>query len=191
MSGHNKWTQIKRQKAVVDGKKSKTFSLLARNITMEAKKVNGDKNSANLRAIIEKARAANMPSENIDRAIAKASGAGAENFEEVIYETYGPGGTAIIIEGITDSKNRTSQEIKHLLAEHGATLAGQGAVTWAFTPPKVPHLGESETGWKPNNFLEIYDEATMQALVNLIDSLESHADIKRVSVNVELPENLV
>ncbi len=181
MAGHNKWTQIKRQKAAVDGKKSKLFSILARNITMEAKRVNGDKNSANLRTIIEKARAANMPSDNIDRAIAKATGAGAENFEEVIYEAYGPGGAAIIIEGITDSKNRTSQEIKHLLSLHEASLGGSGSVTWAFS--KSP-AGE----WKAGNLMEISDEATMQALVNLIDALENHADIKRVSVNVELPE---
>ena len=185
MSGHNKWTQIKRQKAVVDGKRSKTFSLLARNITMEAKKAGGEikghRMSFNLRAVVEKARAVNMPSENIDRAIAKAVSAGAENFEEVIYESYGPGGTAIIIEGITDSKNRTSQEIKHLLSLNETSLGGTGSVTWAFT--KLP-TGE----WKPNNFLEISDETTMQALVNLIDALEAHADIRRVSVNVELPE---
>ena len=181
MAGHNKWTQIKRQKAAVDGKKSKLFSILARNITMEAKKAGGDRNHSALRTIIEKARAANMPNDNIDRAIAKATGAGAENFEEVIYEAYGPGGAAIIIEGITDSKNRTSQEIKHLLSLQESALAGQGAVTWAFT--KLP-----TSEWKPNNFLEISDEATMQALVNLIDALENHTDTKRVSVNVELPE---
>lgn len=181
MAGHNKWTQIKRQKGVADAKKSQIFSLLAKTLTMEAKRVGGDRNSPALRQAIEKAREANMPNENIDRAVAKAAGAGAENFEEVIYETYGPGGAAIIIEGITDSKNRTSQEIKHLLSLHSASLGGSGSVTWAFT--KLPS-GE----WTPNNFLEITDEAAMQALVNLIDALENHADIKRVSVNVELPE---
>lgn len=180
MAGHNKWTRIKRQKASVDGKKSKLFSILARNITMEAKKVGGDRNHSSLKTVIEKARAANMPNENIDRAIAKATGTDAENFEEVIYEAYGPGGAAIIIEGITDSKNRTSQEIKHLLSRQKSALAGQGAVTWAFS--KLP-TGE----WKPNNLMKISDEPTMQALVNLIDTLENHADIKRVSVNVDLP----
>jgi transcriptional/translational regulatory protein YebC/TACO1 len=95
MAGHNKWTQIKRQKGVEDAKKSKLFSVLAKTITLEAKKVRGDRNSPTLRRAIEKAREGNMPSENIERAIERATGAGETNLESVTYEGYGPGGIAL------------------------------------------------------------------------------------------------
>src|SRR3989338_7058585 len=108
MSGHSKWAKIKHQKAATDAKKSKVFSKLVRYIAVEAKKAKGDRNAPGLRVAIDKARAANMPGENIDRAIEKA--AGGSDMERVTYEAYGPGGVALIIEGLTDSRNRTSQQ---------------------------------------------------------------------------------
>ena len=132
MAGHNKWSKIKHKKAATDAEKSKVFGKLARFIAVEAKKAGGDKNAPGLRVAIEKARKENMPSENIERAVQKGTrGAGAVP-ESVVYEAYGPGGVALIIEGLTDNKNRTSQEIKHLLMEHGATLAEPGSASWAF-----------------------------------------------------------
>src|SRR5262245_40457058 len=132
MAGHSKWAKVKHQKAKTDAQKSKTFSKLVRFIQVEAKKAEGDRSAPGLRAAIEKAKAENMPSDNIDRAIDKASGAGTE-LEQVVYEAYGPGGVALVIEGYTDNRNRTAQEVKHLLSKNGSTLANPGAAMWAFS----------------------------------------------------------
>src|SRR5439155_1663333 len=127
MSGHNKWSQIKHQKGKTDAKKSQVFSKFAKLITEEARKAKGNRESAGLKTAIERARAANMPSDNIDRAISKAVGAGAQALESATYEAYGPGGCALMIEALTDNKNRTAQEIKHLLSENGVSLAAMGS----------------------------------------------------------------
>ena len=178
MSGHNKWTQIKHQKGAADVKKSKVFSMLGRQIAIEAKQANGDRSLPGLRQVIEKAKAANMPNDNIDRAIKNAVGGTGESMEEVTYEAYGPGGSAIIITGITDNKNRTSQEIKHLLVEHGGNLAGPGAALWAFTK-------NNEGEWRAGTSLAL-PEAERSALINLIGVIEAHDDIKRVYTNATL-----
>lgn len=134
MSGHSKWAQIKHKKALTDAKKGKMFSKLARMITVAAKEKGADPTmNSKLRAAVEKARSLGMPSENVERAIKR--GAGGEtgaNLEEVLYEALGPGGSAVLIKGITDSRNRTTAEIKHLLAEHGGRLAEKGSVEWMF-----------------------------------------------------------
>src|SRR3989344_6054884 len=150
MAGHNKWTQIKRQKGATDAKKSKLFGKLARLITLESKKAGGNTSAPALRAVIENARAINMPNENIERAIKRGTGVDAGEMERVLYEGYGPGGSAIIIEGLTDNKNRTSAEIRHLLSKHGASLAAQGAASWAFE--KTPE------GFIPKTFVELSKE---------------------------------
>lgn len=134
MSGHSKWSKIKHQKAVTDAKKGKIFSKIARLITLAAREKGGDpQTNAALRAMIEKARSLNMPYDNIERAIKKATGEGKENaLEEVRYEAIGPAGAMILMGGVTDNKNRTTSEIKHLLSEHGGRLAEQGSVEWMF-----------------------------------------------------------
>jgi len=188
MSGHNKWSQIKRQKEVVDAKKSKLFSILTKNIQMEAKKAKGDRTSVGLKTIIERARAANLPNENIERAIKAATDTSSLTLETVRYEAYGPEGVAIIIEAITDSKNRTAQEIKHLLSEHSAALATPGSATWAFDPPSPPPPaggGGDETGWKPKNLRAISTE-TRAALQTLIEKLEVREDVQTVSLDIEI-----
>ncbi len=135
MSGHSKWAQIKRQKAVADKKKGQIFSKLIREITITAKQ-GGDDPVSNfrLRIAIEKARSAGMPSDNIERAIKRATGLEADTqaLEEAIYEGYGPFGTAFLIEAATDNKNRTVNEIKHVFAKHGGTLGSSGSVIWQF-----------------------------------------------------------
>ena len=176
MSGHNKWSQIKRQKGTEDAKKSQRFSILARTIIMEAKRANGDRNASGLKTAIEKARAENLPNENIERAIKNALGAEGATLTEVRYEAYGHGGVAMMIEGITDNKNRTSQEIKHLLTEHGATLAAPGAVAWAFQ-----HDGHT---WKALALVPINDEDRGK-LTDLIEELKENADIRSVTTNAE------
>ena len=134
MSGHNKWSQIKHKKAATDAKKSNVFSKLARQITLAAKESGGDSGSnANLRMLMEKAKAVNMPITNIEKAVKKGTGEleGAE-IKGFLYEAYGPDGIAILIEGATDSTNRTSAEIKHLLAKMGVKWAESGSVSYLF-----------------------------------------------------------
>lgn len=132
MSGHSKWATIHRDKGINDAKRGNLFSKLARAITIAAKTGGGGDPSSNfkLRVIIEKARQANMPKENIERAISKA--AGGEAMDEVVYEGFGPGGIGVVVEAVTDNRNRTAQEIKNLFEKGGGNLAGPGAVAYNF-----------------------------------------------------------
>src|SRR3990167_269238 len=123
MSGHNKWSKIKNKKAVTDAHKAKIFTKLLRFITVESKKSKGDVNSPGLRTAIDKAKAENVPSDNIERAIKKGTGGEAGEMEQITYEAYGPGGCAIIIETLTDNRNKAAQEIKHILTKNGYELA--------------------------------------------------------------------
>lgn len=133
MSGHSRWTQIKRKKSLTDAKRGNLFSKLARAISLAASGGQDPATDSKLRLAIERAKSFNMPSGNIERAVERASAA-KESFalHEVMYEAYAPGGGAILIEGITDNKNRTVAEIKHILARHGGKLAETGAVKWMF-----------------------------------------------------------
>jgi transcriptional/translational regulatory protein YebC/TACO1 len=140
-------------------------------ITIEIKKSKGDRGAPGVRAAIEKAKAANMPADNIERALAKGSGDGA-TMEEVVYEAYGPGGCAIIIEGYTDSRNRTSQELKHLLSLHGGTLANPGAAMWAFQKGADGKLEALSP-------IELSDEDA-QKMAELSDALEEHDDVNEL-----------
>jgi YebC/PmpR family DNA-binding regulatory protein len=173
MAGHSKWAKLKHVKGKTDAQKSKLFSKLVRFIAVEAKKAKGDRTSPGLRAAIDKARAENMPADNIERAISKASGEGAE-LEPVTYEAYGPGGVAIVIEGYTDNRNRTVQEIKHLLSLNNGAFAQQGAAIWAFT--KVDDKLE------PTTTVELTDEDG-EKLSQLVDALEDHDDVNEVYTN--------
>ncbi len=175
MAGHNKWAQIKRQKGKTDAEKSKAFSKFSRLITVEAKKVNGDRNSFALKAIIERAQAINMPKDSIDRAVKKATESAAA-MEAHLYEAYGPGGCALIIDTITDNKNKAVQEIKHILSRNGYELATMGAASWAFE--------KTHEGWKPNSTMELSDE-DIQKLDHLITELESNDDVQAVYTNAE------
>src|SRR3989338_4678330 len=132
MSGHNKWSKIKRQKAGTDAAKSKIFSKMARLIATASRQMKGDLSSPLLRTAIEKAREYNMPSDNIERAVKKGSGSEAEAMEAITYEAYGPGGCALVIEALTTNKNKAAQEVKFILSENGFALAAQGSATWAF-----------------------------------------------------------
>ncbi|MCL6596163.1 MAG: YebC/PmpR family DNA-binding transcriptional regulator [Firmicutes bacterium] len=134
MSGHSKWANIKRRKAVVDAERGRTFSRLTREI-VSAVRGGGPNPEANIRlkAAIEKARAHNLPNETIERAIARGSRAAAgEGYEEVQYEGYGPGGVALLLVASTDNRNRTAADIRHLFAKHGGSLGESGCVAWMF-----------------------------------------------------------
>lgn len=176
MSGHNKFSKIKRLKAKTDAQKSAVFTKFAKLLQMEAKKANGNLLSPSLKAAIERAKAADMPNDNIERSIKKAVGAGAEQMEEVTYEAYGPGGVAIIIEGLTSNKNRAAAEIKHILSLNNTSLASSGSASWAFE--------HTVNGWIPKTTVPISEEDT-PALEKLIEDLENNEDVQEVYTNTE------
>jgi YebC/PmpR family DNA-binding regulatory protein len=136
MSGHSKWSTIKRQKGVTDAKRGALFTKVAREISVAARQGGGDPDANyRLRLAVEKARSVNMPSDNTKRTIDKATGGGdAEQFEEIVYEGYGPGGVALLVEAATDNRNRTAAEVRSIFTKTGGQLAGSGAVAWQFEP---------------------------------------------------------
>lgn len=135
MSGHSKWAQIKHKKAHVDAKRGKIFSKIVKEISVAARLGGGDTSgNPRLRTAIEKAKEVNMPQDNIKRAIMKGTGElPGVSYEETIYEGYGPGGVAILLEALTDNKNRTTPEIRHIMSKHGGNLGEAGCVSWMFT----------------------------------------------------------
>jgi YebC/PmpR family DNA-binding regulatory protein len=139
MSGHSKWSQIKRQKGANDAKRGATFTKITREIAIAAREGGGDPDANyRLRLAIEKARSVNMPADNIKRAIERAAGGGAaEQYEEIVYEGYGPGGVALLVEAATDNRNRTAADVRSLFTKSGGQLAGAGAVAWQFEPRGV------------------------------------------------------
>src|SRR4051812_35283238 len=135
MSGHSKWSSIKHKKGAADAKRGKLFSKLSRAIIVAAKEGGPDPDAnLSLQNAIEKARSYSMPKDNIDRAIAKGAGTGADAaaFEAILYEGYGPEGVAVIVEALTDNKNRTGSEVRHTFAKNDGNLGGSGAVAWLF-----------------------------------------------------------
>jgi YebC/PmpR family DNA-binding regulatory protein len=135
MSGHSKWSSIKHRKAAVDAKRGQQFTRLARAITVAAREGGGDPDgNPALATAVQKARDFSMPKDNIQRAIDRGTGAGAEAaaIERVVFEGYGPGGTAILVEALTDNRNRTSAEVRHAFSKHGGNLGEPGSVAWIF-----------------------------------------------------------
>jgi YebC/PmpR family DNA-binding regulatory protein len=135
MSGHSKWASIKHKKAIVDSRRGAAFTKLARAITVAARDGGGDPDTnAALENAVAKAKAASMPKDNIERAIAKGSGAGsdAEALESIVYEGYGPGGVALMVETVTDNRNRTGADVKHLFVKFGGSLGEPGSVGYLF-----------------------------------------------------------
>ena len=148
MSGHSHWAGIRYKKAVVDAKRGKMWSKVARMIIVAAKTGGGDA-AANLplRYAIDKAKSANMPKDTIEKAIKKGTGeVEGVSFEEVLYEGYGPGGVAIMVEALTDNRNRTTPEIKRLFERHGGSLGASGCVNWMFSKKGLITVSTVETG---------------------------------------------
>jgi YebC/PmpR family DNA-binding regulatory protein len=162
MAGHNKWSKVKRLKAVTDGRKGKVFSRLSREITITAKSGGGDPDgNARLRTLLLKAREANMPADNVDRAIKKGTGElPGVVFEEIAYEGYGPGGVAFVVKVTTENKQRAAQDIRSAFTRFGGNLAASGAVAFQFL-----HAGQ---------FLIAKDRTTEDALMEI--ALEAGAD---------------
>ena len=179
MSGHNKWSQIVRQKTAEDGKRSKLFGMLGRQISIQSRLASGDTSNPGLRKILEIARKANMTKEAIERAIARGTGAGGAELEEVLYEAFGPGGSALVIVGITDSKNRTSNEIKQILRDNSGSLGGPNSTMWAF---KSERNEESEIIYAPTSTIPLAPE-NLEKLKVLLEKLNENEDTKSVFSN--------
>ena len=149
MSGHSKWATIRRKKAVIDAKRGKMFTKLIKELTIAAREGGGDPDAnPRLRLAVDNAKAANMPADNIERAIKKATGElEGVTFHELTYEGYGPGGIAILVEVATDNKNRTVAEVRHIFSKNGGSLGESGSVAWMFERKGVvslPQQGKSE-----------------------------------------------
>ena len=246
MAGHSKWANIKRQKAVVDAKRGKTFTQVSRAIIVAARSGVPDPGlNFQLRTAIEKAKAAGIPNENIERAIAKGAGTfGGDNtsFEEIRYEGYGPGGVAILIEALTDNRNRTAADLRAALSKNGGNLGETGCVSWMFEQKGVcvvqnvvdeeqlleasleadaesyetedeiaevftqvanlEYLSQTlkakgfqvtdvELRWIPSNSVEVTEPDQARSLLKLIDSLEGLDDVKNVTANFDMNEQLM
>lgn len=182
MSGHSKWSQIKRKKEITDAKKGRIFSKLAKLIEVAAHKGIDAKSNLVLKAVIDSAKAANMPAINIDRAIKKGGGLDKEssNLEEILYEAYGPGGVAIMIEAITSNKNRSVAEIKHILSKNSASLSGMGSVRWMFEKK----IENDELKWLSKQTIKLSpnDEKKLEVLMEELDEDE---DVSEVFTNSE------
>ena len=159
MSGHSKWHSIKHKKAAADAKRGKAFTQVIKEITVAARLGGGDPNfNPRLRLVVDKAKSLNMPKENIDRAIKKGTGElEGYNLEEVIYEGYGPGGVAVLIEATTDNRNRTVSELRHLFSKYGGNLGEAGSVAWVFQKKGYLVVGRDKIG--EEQLLEIALEA--------------------------------
>jgi YebC/PmpR family DNA-binding regulatory protein len=158
MAGHSKWASIKHKKAIVDSRRGAHFTKLARAITVAAKEGGGHPTgNASLATAIQKARDASMPKDNIERAIAKGTGAGADgdSIERVLYEGYGPGGVAVLVEALTDNRNRTGSDVRHIFSKHGGNLGEPGSVAYLFEKVAVTRVDSD--GWTEDDLLTAID----------------------------------
>ncbi len=176
MAGHSKWAQIKRQKAVTDAAKSRVFSKFARELTVVSKRTGGNASSPELAAVITRAKAANMPKDNIDRAVAKGMSKEAGDLEQVVYEFYGPGGIAIVVNALTDSRNRTTQEVKLILTKNEYELGTPGSATWAFTKTPDGRFHAHEP------LMDVSGDAE-EKLGHLLELLDEQDDVQEVTTN--------
>jgi YebC/PmpR family DNA-binding regulatory protein len=181
LSGHSKWSSIKHKKGAADAKRGKLFSKLARAIIVAAKEGGGDPaNNLALQNAVEKARSYSMPKENIERAIARGAGADADStaFETIVYEGYGPEGVAVIAEALTDNRNRTASEVRHIFTRFGGNLGTTGAVAWQFERRGVVLVPAGDAD---------EDELFLAAADAGADDLEQDGDVFQVT---SAPENL-
>lgn len=178
MSGHSKWSTIKRKKSVIDSKRGKLFTKLIKEITIAARDGGGNPDgNPRLRLAIDAAKSANMPADNIERAIKKATGElEGVNYEEITYEGYGPGGAAILIETVTDNKNRTVSEIRHLFTRNNGRLAESGSVNWMFDRKGIITLDKNQIG---------EDNLMMLVLDAGADDMISNGDYFEIQTSLE------
>ncbi len=188
MSGHSKWSQIKRQKGVADAKRGQVFTKLGREISVAARQGGADTTSNfRLRLAVQRARAENMPAENIDRAIKRATGGGdGASLEEVMYEGYGPGGVAILVDALTDNRNRTISDLRNVFTKSGGNMAEAGAVAWTFDQKGIISLTVEKAD--PEELaLQVIDSGAEDVKIEE-DSIEVHTaphDLEQVRRSLE------
>ena len=176
MSGHSKWHSIKHKKAAVDAKRGKIFTKIIREITIAARMGGGDiENNPRLRTAVQAARDANMPKENIDRAVKRGTGElPGVTYEEVQYEGYGPGGVAMLVEAMTDNRNRLTAEIRHIFTRHNANLGEAGCVAWMFSRKGMILVSAENTS--EDDLLEVALEGGADDLINNGDSFTVYTE---------------
>ena len=178
MSGHNKWSKIKHKKAATDSARSKVYTKYSKLIQVAVKNAGGDINSASVISVIDNAKKENVPKDNIDRAIKKATGSDTINLQEVMYECFGPAGVGILIRAVTDNTNRTVTEIKTICTKNGVSFATTGAVSWGFSM-------DENREWKANQGTELeISQENEEKLQNLIELFEESDDITDIYTNV-------
>ena len=189
MSGHSKWSTIKRKKGAKDAKRGAIFTRLGKDITLAARDGGGDIGmNANLRLAVKKAKAANMPNDNIDRAIKKGTGELAgQKYESYIYEGYGPHGVALLIEVLSDNKNRTVPEIRHLLTKNNGNLGESGCVSWMFEKKGIILINKDNL--KEEQFLEDLLELGIETYDELDDIYELLVDPDDFPMVIQSLEN--
>ncbi len=176
MAGHSKWSQIKHKKSAQDAKRGKLFTKLIREIMVAARIGGGDPaGNPRLRAAIDAAKSANMPKDNIERAIKKGTGElEGVSYEEVTYEGYGPGGVAVLVEAMTDNRQRTVADVRHIFAKRGGNLGEPGSVAWMFEKKGVIVVEKEEID--EDKLMDIALEAGAEDLVDQGDTWEVHTD---------------
>ncbi|MCP5446343.1 MAG: YebC/PmpR family DNA-binding transcriptional regulator [Chromatiaceae bacterium] len=196
MAGHSKWANIKHKKAATDKKRAKVWTKLIREVTVAAREGGGDAGAnPRLRLALDKANAANMPKETIKRAIERgAGGADGENYDEIRYEGYGPGGTAVIVDCMTDNRNRTASEVRHAFSKHGGNLGTDGSVAYLFSKQGILSFG-------PGTDEEAIMEAALEAgaedvitnddqSVDVVTAPEAFEEVKNAIIKAGLsPDN--
>src|SRR5712692_7841302 len=206
MSGHSRWSPFKRKKGKTDVQRGKLFSKILREITVAARNGGGDsKANMRLKAAMESAKEANMPQENIKRAIQKGTGElPGEAYEEITYEGYAPGGVAVMIRVLTDNRNRTASELRHTFEKHGGHMGASGAVAWMFErrgiilvdAEKIAEddvLGpvlEAEVTFVPQSTVRVEGKDAPQVL-RLIEALEELDDVQTVYANYDIPDEVI
>ncbi len=174
MSGHNKWSKIKHKKAATDAVKSKIYSKYNKLIQVAIKDAGGNIDSPAVQSVIERAKSENVPKDNIDRAIKKATGADAKALSEVMYEGFGPAGVGLLVKAVTDNTNRTVTEVKTALTKNGGTFASSGAVSWGFTR-------DDNGEWKANEGTEVElsddDLIKLEKLISIIEEIDDVTDV--------------
>jgi YebC/PmpR family DNA-binding regulatory protein len=183
MSGHNKWSQIKHQKETTDQKRSRLFSKILNTISIFAREDSNPQFNVQLRSAIQKAKDANIPQDNIERAIRRASDP-SEILEELIFEAYSENGIAILIEAITNNRNRTVAEIKKIISDHNGKWAESGSVLWAFEKKQ----NGAERSWQAKFTGSSTNEENLR-LQKFIEALLDHQDVQNVFTNAELAGN--
>jgi YebC/PmpR family DNA-binding regulatory protein len=190
MAGHSKWANIKHRKSKQDAQKGKMFTKLAREIIVAAKQGGGDPNgNFRLRIAIEKAKSANMPNENINRAIQKGVGGGeGDNYEEVVYEGYGPAGVAITLNIMTDNRNRTAGDIRHLFSKYGGNMGETGCVSWMFNKKGYLTINKENLDINEDDLLLVGLEVGAEDIKvedDIIEIITNPDDFEEVKTNLE------